>query len=101
MFSGDVTISRKVLTIEDAKTLIEAGVEPCLNPSHEATIEAMTSRFGIEVEIPASPPRVTLSHGDSVIVMGVQGLPRLTDRHEYTPEEIEGAHFEFVQYTVL
>ena len=60
----------------------------------------MHSRYGISVEIPESPPRVTLREGDSLLVMGVRGLPRLTDRHEYTDEEIASASFEFVLYSV-
>jgi hypothetical protein len=60
----------------------------------------MRSKFGIDVAIPAAPPRVSLSSGDSVIVMGVRGLPRLTDRHEYTNEEVAKANFVFSEYTV-
>ena len=72
-----------------------------MNPSHAATIAAMQSRYGIDVPIPATPPRVVLNQGDSVIVMGVRGLPRLTDRHEYTEEEIASATFTFSQYSVV
>ncbi len=60
----------------------------------------MQSRFGIDVEIPAEPPRVSLNVGDSVIVMGVRGLPRMTDRHEYSVDEVAAATFQFAQYTV-
>lgn len=101
MFTGDVTISRRVLTPERVKGMAGDGVlTPCLNPSHQATINAMRSRFGIDVEIPAKAPRVALEEGDSVVVMGVRGLPRLTDRHEYTEEEIASATFFFSEYTV-
>lgn len=101
MFSGDCAIERKVLTVDEAKEIIEQGVEPCLNPSHQATIDAMREKFGIEVAIPDAPPRVTLDVGESLVVMGVRGLPRLTDRHEYTAEEIEAASFVFSRYTVV
>lgn len=100
MFSGDCAIARKTLGIEEVKARVQAGVESCLNPSHEATIAAMRSRFGIDVAIPTAPPRVSLKSGDSVIVMGVRGLPRLTDRHEYSTEEVEKATFVFSEYTV-
>lgn len=96
---GDCVISRRVLTVEEVKGL-ESSLTPCLNPSHEATIQAMRSRFGINVSIPDVPPRVTLHDGDSVIVMGVRGLPRLTDRHEYSAEEIAAASFAFTLYSV-
>jgi len=60
----------------------------------------MTARYGISVEIPEKPPTVALDHGDSVLVMGVRGLPRLEDRHHYTDEEVAKATFKFTVYTV-
>jgi hypothetical protein len=100
MFAGDCVIRRRVLSVEQVKALVAEGVQSCCNPSHQATIDAMRQRYGIDVPIPATPPRVALSPGDSVIVMGVRGLPRLTDRHEYTPAEIAKAEFAFAIYTV-
>ena len=100
MFSGHCTIVRRQLDVEEAKTLIEQGVVPCLNPSHAATIAAMRTRFGIDVAIPERPPQVVLGSGDSLVVMGVRGLPRLTDRHEYNEEEIAQATFTFSEYAV-
>jgi hypothetical protein len=101
MFNGDCDIRRRKLTADQVKREVERGViEPCLNPSHSATIAAMRSRFGINLPIPATPPRVCVGPGDAVIVMGVRGLPRLTDRHEYTNEEVAQATFEFHEYSV-
>ncbi len=100
MFSGDCTITRKTMAVQEVKQLVLQGVVPCLNPSHEATIKAMRARFGIDVPIPEKPPQVCLGVGDSVVVMGVRGLPRLTDRHEYTSDEIAKATFSFAVYTV-
>jgi len=100
MFSGDCVITRKTLTVDEVKTLVTQGIVPCLNPSHEATIKAMRARFGIDVPIPEKPPQVVLGTGDAVVVMGVRGLPRLTDRHEYTEEEIAKAMFVFSMYTI-
>ena len=100
MFQGDCAIQRKSLTADDVGAM--AGeLTPCLNPSHQATINAMRSRYGIEVAIPEAPPKVSLGVGDSVVVMGVRGLPRLTDRHEYTEEEVAAATFSFSEYTVI
>ena len=102
MFKGDCDIRRKSLDVEDVRRLAEEDkLTPCLNPSHAATIAAMRQRFGIDVSIPETPPKVALELGDSVIVMGVRGLPRLTDRHEYTEEEIAQATFSFSEYTVV
>lgn len=99
MFTGDCTIRRRALTVEEVKEMVKEFV-PCLNPSHQATIDAMRARFNIDVTIPDQPPRVVLGAGDSVVVMGVRGLPRLTDRHEYTADEIAAATFAFTEYTV-
>lgn len=102
MFTGDCLIERKSISVDDVRAMAASNeLTPCLNPSHEATINAMRSRFGVDVVIPETPPRVELSAGDSVIVMGVRGLPRLTDRHEYTDDEINSATFTFFCYTVI
>lgn len=101
MFNGDCAIVRTAISVEEVKRMAGNGeLVPCLNPSHAATIAAMKERFGIEVEIPETPPKVVLNLGDALIVMGVRGLPRLTDRHEYTEEEINAAAFTFSKYTV-
>ena len=97
MFAGEGEIRRRSVTVEEVAAR-KSELTPCLNPSHVATISAMRSRFGIDLAIPETPPKVVLGVGDSVIVMGVRGLPRLTDRHEYTVEEISAATFTFSQY---
>lgn len=99
MFGRVNTLTRRALSVDEVRELVEAGVTPCLNPSHVATINAMRARYGLDVAIPEAPPRVELSVGDSVVVMGVRGLPRLTDRHEYTDEEVASATFSFSMYT--
>lgn len=102
MFSGDVTIKRQVLSLDEVhQYLADPKLVVCLNPSHVATIQAMRNRFGIDVVIPDHPPQVQLSVGDDLIVMGVRGLPRLTDRHEYTDQEIDAATFNFTMYAVV
>jgi len=101
MFTGDCTISRKILTPEQARDMVIGGITPCLNPSHAATISAAKNRYGIEVDIPTTPPQVKLEVGDSLLIMGVRGLPRLTDRHEYTEDEVASATFSFSVYTVV
>lgn len=101
MFSESCTIERRPLSVDEAKALVQQGVESCLNPSHKASIDAMRARFGIDVSIPESPPRVAVKAGDAVVVMGVRGLPRLTDRHEYSGDEIAQATFVFAEYRVI
>ena len=101
-YEGD--IERKLLTPDEAKALIEQdgadGTNICLNPSHAATIAVMNNRFDIRCKIPAKAPLVSLSVGDTLIVMGVSGLPRLEGRHEYSQDEIDGAVFRFASYTL-
>jgi hypothetical protein len=100
MFAGDCDISRHTVSVDEVRGLVESGVTPCLNPSHKATIDAMRTRFGLDVGIPERPPSVSLASGDAIVVMGVRGLPRLTDRHEYTEAEVASATFSFAVYTV-
>lgn len=100
MFNGDCMIKRQSITEHEVKAMVEAGVEPCINLSHAATIAAMTERFGITIAIPEVPPHVTLLKGDKLLVMSVRGLPRLTDRREYSHEEIAKATFSFASYCV-
>ena len=101
MFAGEADIHRRPLEPGQVREMArDHMLTPCLNPSHQATIDAMRQRYGIEVEIPETPPRVSLEPGDRLVVMGVRGLPRLTDRHEYTTEEIENATFSFSEYSV-
>lgn len=99
---GEVALRKRDLSVEQVSNLLDEGdVKFCLNPSHTATVEAARGRFGLKIEVPERPPRVDLQHGDSVIVMQVTGLPRLTDRREYTPEEIGSANFGFVEIEIL
>ena len=95
MFPEDCIITKHGLSVEQAKDIIAAGVVSCLNPSHKSSIEVMKNRFGVSVEIPTTAPSVKLQHGDRLVVMGVSGLPRLENRHEYTQTEVEGAKFTF------
>lgn len=99
MFPDKCTITKQAISPVTAKDLV-AAAEPCLNPSHKATIEALRQRFGIEIEVPASAPIVNLGHGDQMVVMGVSGLPRLEGRHEYTDQEVQRAKFNFSLWTV-
>ena len=101
MFEGDGNVSFKQLSPEEAKALVAAarvagGLQSCCNPSHVPTIEAMRSRYGLNVPVPEKAPFAKLAGGDQLVVMGVRGLPRLQDgRHEYTKEEIASATFSF------
>jgi hypothetical protein len=100
MFPSHCSVTRRSLSIDQVKALLPNAVS-CLNPSHAATIEAAKTRYGLEIQIPATAPRVSLSAGDTVIVMSVRGLPRLdATRHEYTADEIASASFVFGVWSV-
>lgn len=101
MFDGDVTVTRCRVSVEEVRVLVNAGVVPALNPSHVATVNAMTTRFGLGVQIPTKAPIVKLTVGDKLIVMSVRGLPRREGVAEYTQAEIDSASFEFSVWTVL
>ena len=100
MFPTTCTIRKQELSVEQAKEVIAGGVISCLNPSHTASINVMKDRFGVSVEIPPKAPSVALQNGDRLVVMGVSGLPRLENRHEYTTVEVEGAKFNFSVFAV-
>lgn len=97
---GSVSMNKEDLTVEQVWAALPT-CELCVNPSHKATIEAARFRFGLQISVPEKPASILLDRGDSVIVMQVTGLPRLEDRHEYTPEEVARARFSFVRITVL
>jgi hypothetical protein len=100
MFPGNCNIRKETLTVEQAREIIAGGVVSCLNPSHKASIDVMQTKFGISVDIPLKAPSVVVQNGERALVMGVSGLPRLENRHEYTPEEVAGAKFNFALFTV-
>ena len=74
----------------------------CCNPSHAASLAALKTRYGIDLTstIPSTPPKVALKSGDMMVVLADRGLPRLTDRHEYTEAEVDAATFVFGLWTV-
>ena len=96
---GTVRMTKRDITVEQVRERLPS-MRLCLNPSHAATITAARNRFHLPIEIPPSPARISLQVGDSVVVMQVGGLPRLTDRREYTKEEIDSASFSFVEITI-
>ena len=102
VFSDDdnrYNILREEISVREVRELM-GGAVPCVNKSHEATIDAMEKRFGIRVRMPEGEPRVLLESGDRLIVAEVRNLPRLAGRRECTNREIMRATFTFSLYTV-
>ena len=79
---------------------IDEPVISCCNGSHEATVDAMHQRYGFDVSIPETPIKVELQSGDSIIIMSVRGLARLTESRHYSEEEVAKATFVFGLWTV-
>lgn len=102
MFPQQCVVYKHAGTVRDIERATLDGGEliSCINPSHKATIDAMETRFGIKIEIPTEPPKVKLEYGDLLVVMSVTGLQRLTDRREYTKDEIDDATFEFHRFII-
>lgn len=101
MFNEQCEVSRFPISVEDVRSWTQSEqLVSILNPSHKPTIDAMRSRFGIDVTIPDKAPIVKLKSGDRVIVMSVRGLPRLENAHEYTAEQIASATFAFGMWRV-
>jgi len=107
MFSNDVRVLRMVLSPKEAKDILDkaratGALVSCVNPSHVPTLVVARERFGLEFSVPEVAPKVELRASDSLLVMTVQGLPRLNaGQHEYSPEQIEGARFTFAIWTVM
>lgn len=103
MFSDGVSIHRNVMSAELVRGLIEEkdDVVFAVNPSHVATLCVARDKFGIDVKVPTTAPKISLKAGDTLIIMQVRGLPRLGgDRHEYTQGEIDSASFTFAAWSV-
>ncbi|BBD70645.1 hypothetical protein NIES4072_70120 [Nostoc commune NIES-4072] len=100
MFPAEATIKKQPFDATANKKEIESAAS-CCNGTHKATVEAANSRFGLNIQIPAKPPSISLGVGDSIIVMGVRNLPRLEDNRHYTDEEINSASFVFSKYTIV
>lgn len=96
---GKLPMTKYDLTVEEVRERLPS-MSLCLNPSHEATVKAARERFQLPIEVPEKPARINLQKGDSVVVMQVMGLPRLTDRREYTEEEIAKASFTFREISI-
>ncbi|MGK7894085.1 MAG: hypothetical protein AB4372_10780 [Xenococcus sp. (in: cyanobacteria)] len=101
MILEDCSINVSFVDVSDKAIFDEIMVSQiAVNPSYKATIEAIYERYGLQIEIPAFPPKIDLKKGDSLIVCQVVGLPRLTDRKHYSKEEIDSANFEFIKFEV-
>jgi len=105
MFPESCTIDREPISSDVAIRMIRDYSElsrllSALNPSHARTIEAIRVRFGIELPIPEQAPKIKLEDGDKLLVIAIQGLPRLGEGEVYSNEQIGSANFKFGLWTV-
>jgi len=101
MFPEVVSASRRPLTVEEAKSLIEAGLISCCNPSHALTLDALREKYGIAVPIPEKPTFVKLSTGDKVIVLSARFSRRLNEGEKWTKGDVDQAVFKFGLWEIL
>lgn len=101
MFRGTCLIRREELTQAEFCRILQLGVVSCLNRSHPATIRGLKVRLGVDVSVPPTPPRIQLQPGDSILLVTLRGLPRHTERYQYTDEEVARATFIFSRYTLI
>jgi len=101
-----IVVVKTEMNLEELKKEMEEKIKGgvkinyILNPSHKATIQVL-QKWEIPVEIPQTPSRVELSARDVLYLVQVTGLPRLTDRHEYTSEEINRAEWRFMKLEIF
>lgn len=95
-------LSKKCLIAFDPiaiETICVDGLVSCANPTHKVSLDALNSRYGINVPVAEKAPKVSLETGDAIIVLQIAGLPRET--REFTAEEVAKASFSAVKFTVL
>ena len=95
MFGENATVTRRPLSIDEARELIGAGVVSCCNPSHKTTLDALQTKFAITVPVPEKAPFVKLTIGDRVIVMSARFTRRLNEGETWTAEDVAKAEFKF------
>jgi hypothetical protein len=97
---GETLLTRRPLTAQEARAIIETGVETAFNPSHANTARAVERKTGVRIPLAGKPARVTLGVGDRLLVVTLAGaLPRET--REFTDDELDGVNFVFSLWTIL
>jgi hypothetical protein len=97
---GETLLTRRPLTPQEARAIIDSGVETAFNPSHANTARAVERKTGVRIPIAGKPARVSLGIGDRLLVVSLAGsLPRET--REFTDDELDRVNFVFSLWTVL
>lgn len=100
MFSEEATASRRPLTVDEARSMVEAGVISACNPSHALTLAALRDKHGIAVPVPEKAPFVKLAPGDQLIVLSARFPRRLAEGEVWSAEDVDKAEFKFGLWTV-
>ncbi len=98
MFPANATLAKQALQPGDVPPYL-AGIVSALNPSHAATLDAIKRRYGFDLPIPATAPKVALVHGDALLVIQAN-LPRLAEGQVHSDETVAKAPISFSLYTV-
>jgi hypothetical protein len=88
--------AKRVMDIAESEECVS-----CVNPSHIATIEALREKYGINLPIPETAPKVTLEPGDTLVILSARFNRRLAEGERYSAEEVAAATFEFVAYAAI
>ena len=97
MVSGTGRLAFEQVPIDQIKV---DGLVSCANPSHKASLEALKTRYGIDIPVSDKAPKVSLVNvGDAIIVLQITGLPRET--REFTTEEVAKAGFSAMKFTIV
>ena len=95
MFGTTASITRRELTVEDVKSVLDEGVTSCCNPSHSLTLDALKQKHGIEVPVPEKAPFAKLTNGDRIVVLSARFPRRLNEGEVWTEEDVQKAEFKF------
>lgn len=94
---------KDILLLQEAQERLEINrhnIVSAANPSHKATFNALSRRFGIDLPVPDKAPEIALQSGDRILVFQAK-LPRLAEGQVHSQETVDSAEFKFSLWTIL
>lgn len=98
----DGTFKKQSITARNAQDWLHltSDIISAVNPSHAATIDVLNRKFGVDLSVPTTAPKVTLVSGDILLVCQAN-LPRLAEGETHSDETVENAEFRFSIWVAL
>jgi len=96
IFPPTCVIKKEQANIDEIKNSLNEIII-CINVAYKWVLEAFVKKFKISLTVPQNNPQPSLTQGDTIYVLSVKGL---SEKGEYTEEEINKATFELFKYTV-